>query len=149
MSLLIPVVLLALTAGRLRSCPSESWYCGLRVSSEAGMSEQNVDAPEQVRKFAPKRNPRCSATHRDQVGETHRHVARGSEGVRRRQRPAGSWNWCTSSPSSCRPRRRGSANWNAHRALSRTGDRGRERPERIQQEVEYTPALARMTAKQN
>jgi ABC-type transporter Mla subunit MlaD len=34
------------------------------------MSEQNVEAPEQVRKFAPKRNPRSPNRHpTDQAGE--------------------------------------------------------------------------------
>jgi hypothetical protein len=33
------------------------------------MSEQNVDAPEQVRKFAPKRNPRSNRHPTDQAGE--------------------------------------------------------------------------------
>ena len=33
------------------------------------MSEQNADAPEQVRKFAPKRNPRSNRHPTDQAGE--------------------------------------------------------------------------------
>ena len=33
------------------------------------MNEQNVDAPEQVRKFAPKRNPRSNRHPTDQAGE--------------------------------------------------------------------------------